>query len=117
MDRLSSTRRHLHGIAESLLAGPQHRACGQIRLRVVPGGFATTGSPAMRLDRTELVVDDERRIPLTGTFADVGVATGHGFGEPTNYHDHSGVAEEEEIDLDAVALQRLTDALARGDAA
>ena len=33
------TRRSLHGVAELLLAGPQHRAHGTIRLRVTPGGF------------------------------------------------------------------------------
>jgi hypothetical protein len=117
MDRLTSTRRHLHGIAESLMAGPQHRNCGQIRLRVLPGGLATTGSPAIRLDGTDLVVDDERTVPLAGTFDAVAAATGYGFGEPTNYHDHSGVTEDEEIDVDPVALQRLTDVLTRGDAA
>jgi hypothetical protein len=117
MDRLTSTRRHLHGIAESLLAGPQHRACGQIGLRVLPGGFATTGAPAIRLDGGDLVVDDERRVPLAGTFGALGVVTGHGFGEPTNYHDHSGVSDDEEIGLDPLALQRLTDVLSRGDAA
>ena len=117
MDRLTSTRRQLHGIGESLLAGPQHRACGRIQLRVVPGGFATTGDPAIRLDGTDLVVADERRVPLTGTYGEIGSATGHGFGEPTNYHDHSGVSADDLLELDLVALQRLTDVFVRADAA
>jgi hypothetical protein len=116
-ERLATTRRHLHGIAESLLAGPQHRRCGEIRLRVLPGGLATTGNPAIRLDGVELVVDDDRRVPLTGTFGAIGVATGHGFGEPTNYGDHSGVTEDEQIALDPVALQQLTATFTRADAA
>jgi hypothetical protein len=32
------TRRQLRGVAESLIAGPQHRASGTIRLAVRPGG-------------------------------------------------------------------------------
>lgn len=117
MDRLATTRRQLHGIAECLLAGPQHRACGRIQLRVVPGGFATTGDPALRLDGRDLIVADERRVPLTGSYREIGAATGHGFGEPTNYRDHSGVAPDEVVDLDTVALQRLTDVFVRADAA
>ncbi len=117
MDRLTTTRRHLHGIGEGLMAGPQHRSCGRIQLRVVPGGFATTGSPALRLDGAELVVDDERRVPLTGRYADIGAATGGGFGEPTNYRDHSGVMAEQLIELDPDALDRLTALFVRADAA
>jgi hypothetical protein len=117
MDRLSSTRRQLHGVAEGLLAGPQHRACARIQLRVVPGGFATTGTPAIRLDGPELVVAEERRVPLAGTYDATGAATGHGFGEPTNYHDHSGVPGDEQLMLDPVALQHLCSWFLRADAA
>jgi hypothetical protein len=35
---LSATRRSLHAVAEQLLAGPQHREQGTIRLRVSPPG-------------------------------------------------------------------------------
>ena len=38
---LAATRRSLHGVAELVLAGPQYRATGKLRLGVVPGGFAT----------------------------------------------------------------------------
>ena len=34
-------RRSLHAVAELVLAEPQYRATGKLRLRVVPGGFAT----------------------------------------------------------------------------
>ena len=40
---LSATRRSLHAVAEQLLAGPQHRAQGTIRLQVTPGGFGQVG--------------------------------------------------------------------------
>ena len=36
---LVATRRSLHAVAESVLAGPQYRAHGTIRLTVTPGGF------------------------------------------------------------------------------
>jgi hypothetical protein len=117
MDVLTPTRRLLHGVAEGLLAGPQHRTCGRIQLRVVPGGFATTGDPAIRLDGADLVVDEERRVPLSGRFAGVGAATGHGYGEPTNYHDHSGVRDEEDLALDPTALEHLSAWFVRADAA
>ena len=38
-----ATRRSLHAVAERLLAGPQDRQHGEIRLQVTPGGFG--GSP------------------------------------------------------------------------
>ena len=36
---LTATMLALHGVAELLLAGPQYRASGTIRLRVEPGGL------------------------------------------------------------------------------
>jgi len=39
------TRRQLRGIAESLIAGPQYRAAGTIRLAVRPDGFAGVAIP------------------------------------------------------------------------
>jgi hypothetical protein len=55
------TRRRLHGIGECLMAGPQRRAGGRITLRVTPGGFATTGAPAVRLDGTDLFLQARDR--------------------------------------------------------
>jgi hypothetical protein len=40
-----ATRRQLRGIAESLVAGPQHRAAGTIRLAVRPDGFVGAALP------------------------------------------------------------------------
>lgn len=118
MTALTSTRRLLHGVAEGLLAGPQHRACRRIALRIVPGGFATVGNPALRLDGTELVVDEHHRVPLTGSMGDVGQATGHGYGEPVDvYHEHSGTAADDELDLDRGALREITDWFVLADAA
>ncbi|MFL6099392.1 MAG: hypothetical protein ACJ71T_05505 [Actinomycetales bacterium] len=118
MDALTSTRRLLHGVAEGLLAGPQHRSCGRIALRVVPGGFATVGRPALRLDGTDLVIDEGRRVPLNGTLGDVGAATGHGYGEPVDvYHQHSGTSADDSLELDADARGVIVDWYVLGDAA
>jgi hypothetical protein len=38
-DAFVATRRQLRGVAESLIAGPQYRASGTIRLAVRPDGF------------------------------------------------------------------------------
>jgi hypothetical protein len=38
-----ASRRQLRGVAESLIAGPQYRASGTIRLAVRPDGFTGTG--------------------------------------------------------------------------
>jgi hypothetical protein len=40
-----ATRRQLRGVAESLIAGPQYRATGTIRLAVRPDGFTGTTLP------------------------------------------------------------------------
>ncbi len=53
--RLIPTRRALHGVAELVLAGPQHAQTGEISLRSVPGGFATTHTPDLRVVGTEVV--------------------------------------------------------------
>ncbi len=52
METLASTRRALHGVAELVLAGPQHLVGDTVRLRVVPDGFATTVGEDVRLDGT-----------------------------------------------------------------
>ena len=55
---LAVTRRSLHGVAELVLAGPQYRATGKLRLRVVPGGFATTLTPGLRVDGSRVAGDE-----------------------------------------------------------
>jgi hypothetical protein len=118
MDALTSTRQLLHGVAEGLLAGPQHRTCAQIRLRVTPGGFATIGAPPLRVDGQELVVDEQRRVPLAGSLVAVGAATGHGYGPPVGvYGDLSGVGGSELLRLDPDAVALLTSWFVRADAA
>lgn len=67
---VDSTREDLHVVAELLLAGPQHRTSGTIRLRPLPGGFGTVADPDLRVLDGVLVVAAgtaaERRLPLDG---------------------------------------------------
>jgi hypothetical protein len=114
---LPSTRRALHGAAELLLAGPQHRRSGTIRLQVVPGGFGTVADPELRLEGTELVTTSGR-YPLTGTYLTVAKAAGVDVGAPKGvYHDGSAVAADEGIDLDPFYTADLHACFALGDAA
>lgn len=80
---LTTTRRSLHAVAEGLLAGPQYRATGTIRLAVRAGGFATTrayGNLALvAVKATDLLVvrgDHQLRLPLTGSCGELATAAG-----------------------------------------
>jgi hypothetical protein len=111
---LSATRRSLHAVAEQLLAGPQHRTQGTIRLRVTEGGFGQVAGP-WRVEGGELVGPD-RRVPLTGTVADVGAAAGVEPGSPSIYSDHADLADGAQLAVDPDAAAALADWFARGDA-
>jgi hypothetical protein len=115
---LATTRRRLHGIGECLMAGPQRRAGGRFTLRVTPGGFATTGGPALRLDGADLVVDESRRVAVKGTFAEMAEALGVDFGAPPDpYPDGSEARPEDDISLDAASARLLQDWYVLADAA
>jgi hypothetical protein len=102
----AATRRRLHGIGECLMAGPQRRAGGRFTLRVTPGGFATTGAPALRLEGTDLVVDERRRVAVVGTFSDMAGSRGVDFGAPSDaYPDGSEATPTDEVSLDATSAR------------
>ncbi len=115
---LTATRQALHGVAELVVAGPQYRQSGTIRMRVVPGGFASIAQPDVRVDGAYLVADGVR-VPLVNTtLADLATAAGVHVGAPTGlYDDGSGADPGDEIDVDASAAAYLADCLALGDAA
>jgi hypothetical protein len=114
---LTATRRQLHGIAECLLAGPEHGATGEIALRIVPGGFGTTAGPEMRLDGLELVHGD-RRVSAEGTFGELADRLGVEFGAPANvYSPASGARPDAAVDLDPQAARLIVDWFALSDAA
>jgi hypothetical protein len=110
-----TTRRALHGVAELLIAGPQYRAHGTIRLRATPGGFGGVAVP-VRVEGIELVWDGGRA-PLTGTYRALAAAAGiPDPGVPGSYTDTSGVDLDEEIVVDAAAAADIAGWFARGDA-
>jgi len=75
-----STRRQLHAIAESLIAGPQYRAAGTIRLAVRPDGFTGTALPVSVRGTT--FVWPEGSVPLAGRAGAVAEAAGLRIGPP-----------------------------------
>ncbi|HET6165910.1 MAG TPA: hypothetical protein VFE07_03720 [Marmoricola sp.] len=117
-DSFTATRRSLHGVAELLLAGPQHAACGKITLRTVAGGFGTTHTPDLRVEGGSLVAGDRR--------ADIDARTPRDLGEELGivprtlddvYSDGSGVGLDDRLEVRAADAARLAAAFAVGDAA
>src|SRR5579862_2131634 len=85
---LAVTRRSLHGIAELVLAGPQYRATGRLRLGVVPGGFATTLMPRLRVDGLGVTGPDGGTAAIGGrTPRDLGAELGVTAGRPEGAYD------------------------------
>jgi hypothetical protein len=114
---LARTRTALHGVAELLLAGPQYAVSNTVRLRVVPGGFATVAEPDLRVEGTELVGAHGRQ-SLSGSYAEVATAVGLTT-RPLDdvYHDGVDVSADHLIELDPDHVTTLLEAFAVGDAA
>ena len=114
---LDRSRRTLHAVAELLLAGPQYRASGRIRLAVSPGGFSTIATPLLRVIGTDVVAAG-RRHPIAGTARELGAALGVAAGAPEGvYGEGSGMRPDDELLLDPDAARRITDAFEAGDRA
>jgi hypothetical protein len=113
---LVATRRALHAVAEQVLAGPQYRTEGTIRLKITPGGFGQVKGP-LRVEGDELV-GEQGRIPLRGTVAGLAAEVGVEPGVPEGlYSDHAELGPADPIDVDPAAAAELADWLARGDQA
>jgi hypothetical protein len=111
---LARTRRSLHGVGEGVIAGPQHREFGTIRLRATPGGFGGLRTP-WRVDGLELT-DGSKRLPLSATFGELAAAAGVEFGPPDGlYNDTSGCAPDDPIVVDPAAARRVAAAFELGD--
>ena len=112
------TRRSLHAVAELVLAGPQYRETGTIRLRIVPGGFGTVQGADLRVTGTELVYGD-REIPLNGaTCRELAAAANTEVGAVEDlYRDGSGVGLDETLGVDAESAHQIHDAFAHGNEA
>lgn len=115
---LATTIRALHGVAEQLLAGPQHADCQRIQLLPRAGGFGTRFTPDIRVEGVEVVVGD-RRAAIDGcTIRELAAALGL---EPQSlahvYRDGSGVDVDEVLHVDPEAAERIAAAYALGDEA
>lgn len=113
--QLVATRRALHGVAESVIAGPQYRAHGTIRLAVCSGGFAGVAAP-LRVQGTDLVGRDGRW-PLAGTLRELGKAAGVEVGPAEGlYSGTAGVDLDEPLAVDSSSAELILGWFARGDA-
>jgi hypothetical protein len=124
-DDLATTRRSLHAVAEHILAGPQHRPAGTVRLAVTADGFGTvalTGDPSRLEVRGTTLVGSRPggriEVPLAGTIAELAKAVGVEPGAPEGvYDDGSGADASTRVEVDAAAAAVILRALAMGDAA
>jgi len=114
---LATARRSLHAVGELVIAGPQHRSHGTIRLRPSAGGFAGVASGVAVEDGD--VVSDGARIGIDGrSCREIAAAIGVEAGAPAGlYHDGCGVDVDATLALDATAAAVLVDWLADGDTA
>lgn len=115
-DELAVARRSLHGVAELVLAGPQYRATGRLRLGIVPGGFATTLAPRLRVDGIQVTGAEGAAAAIHGRTpralgAELEVVAGRPEGA---YKDGSGVGLDETLSLDAGPASVILGALALG---
>src|SRR5262249_30823450 len=118
MNDVATTRRALHGVAELVLAGPQYRRTGTIRLTVIEGGFATIRQPTVAVVGTELVAEGVRLGIAGRSCAELAEALGVTAGKPADlYQDGSGVPPDEILVADRTVAAQLAEYFARGDAA
>jgi hypothetical protein len=104
--RYVSTRRQLRGVAESLIAGPQYRMAGTIRLAVRPDGFAGVEIP-LAVHGTEFSWLDGAA-PLTGTARLIANAAGVELGPPDDvYEVVDPLLADAEFDIDPAAAELL----------
>ncbi|WP_151082019.1 hypothetical protein [Nocardioides cynanchi] len=114
---LVETRRSLHGVAELVLAGPQHAAVDTVRLRVVPGGLATSRAEPQvslvgsRVERGDAVarIDGSTPRDLAAALGLVATTLDHVYG------DGSGVGVDETLQVDDDSVATLTRAWSIGN--
>src|ERR1700722_8120219 len=116
-DELAATRRSLHGAAELVLAGPQYRATGRLRLGVVAGGFAAADfAPPLLVDGSLIAGAAGVTAVIGGrTPRAIGAELGVVIGRPEGlYADGSGVGPDETLALDPEQAGVIMGALALG---
>jgi hypothetical protein len=112
---LAVARRSLHAVAELLLAGPQHRATGKIRLRVVPGGFATVLEPDVRVRGARVEAGDQGTEIGGQSARSLGMRLGIAAGAPEGvYEDGTGAGTDDRLELPAGDAATILGALGLG---
>ncbi|MFI6998633.1 hypothetical protein [Nocardia sp. NPDC050175] len=110
------SRRGLHAVAELLIAGPQYRQHGTIRLRAVDQGFGGVQWPVSVVG-AELVWA-QGRAPLQGTYRELGRLAGFEPEAPKGvYEDTTGVDPDSVMEIDPAAARLVGDWFALGDKA
>lgn len=105
-DLYVATRRQLRGVAESLIAGPQYRAAGTIRLAVRPAGFTGTAL-TVEVQGSDLVWP-EGRAALSGPLSALADATGLQSGPPDGvYEITDALAGDAVLNIDAAAADEM----------
>lgn len=116
-------RRGLHAVAELLLAGPQWRTSGTIRLTVTEEGFATTRPPAPGIDRLTVrggaVIREPGGpvVPLAGPVGDLAATLGVTPGAPVGVYPDAGAQAPEVLDLPPIGVDVVLRALILGNQA
>jgi hypothetical protein len=123
------TRRALHAVAELVMAGPEYRSSGTIRLRAHEGGITTVKDPALavtaadgllRLAGAEFPIEKPATTTemVTTTCAWIAARAGVEPGAPQDlYHDGSGVAADDDISFSPRVVESMLDRLTVGNAA
>ena len=106
---LGQTRRSLHVVAELVLAGPQSRTSGTVRLSAAAGGFRTIAEPDIRVEGGEVVRGATRIAINASTPAALSSALGVNAVAPDTYHDGTGATAEEELVVSAVHAEALAE--------
>lgn len=101
-DVYTDTRRQLHGVAEILIAGPQYRTEGTIKLTVRPDGFAGAVLPAA-VCGTRLVWP-QGSAALAGPLSRLAAVAGLDAGPPIGVYDSAVPLDADAIlDIDPAA--------------
>ena len=117
-DGLAAARRSLHAVAELVLAGPQYRASGRVRLRVTPEGFATAYQPDVRVQGSRVIAAENLSEISGQTARAIGARLGIAAGKPEDiYPDGSGVGIDEPLALDSDHAAVIFDAFTLGNRA
>jgi hypothetical protein len=112
-----ATRRQLHGIAESFIAGPQYRTARTIRLAVRPDGFTGAAVP-IAVHGTRLEWPDGS-VALAGPVTGLVEASGLDVGPPPDdvYHPVAPLDLDTVLDLDPGAAEAVYRSLYAGGVA